>query len=83
MPKLIVNTLIQFSALIINLIGLFNFLGFNLLRIAFNLIFVPQVIKILSKVKFCCFIHAGALFNLFECLSEFKFKFGFIWVKFV
>jgi hypothetical protein len=45
-------------------------------RLAFNLIFVPQVIKILSKVKFCCCIMLEHLFFLFACVHkvvEFKF----------
>ena len=33
-----------------------------MVRLAFNLIFVPQVIKNLSKFKIDCCIHAGALF---------------------
>ena len=36
---------------------------------AFNPIFVPQIIKILSKVKFCCCIMLEHLF-LFACVHK-------------
>jgi len=44
---------------------------------------ILKYLKFYHKFKLGCCIMLEHWFNLFECLSEFKFKFGFIWVKFV
>ena len=57
----ICNTLIQISDLIINLIGFIQISKDFCASLAFNPIFVPQVIKIFLRLK-CLLHHAGALF---------------------
>jgi hypothetical protein len=53
-------------------LALFNFLRFIMISLAFNLIFVPQVIKIYFRFKHVC---AFMLVHGFTCLSVVWFEF--------